>query len=453
MAGMLVEVVDGDASAVLHALRVAVAAGDDAARMGQHGLVALVGVGARVPVDRLAEHRIDGADVVADHDVVAEAVAGQTLAPAVADVVQSRPRVGRGRRLVVVEVAAGVHGDLADREGVDAVEHARDPQRLDEVAALERVGDHRVADRRTVAAGAARDHEVGVVGRDRARDDPRDAADVLEVVVPEPAAPRQQLVRRRVDQGGGVAVLAVDLAARVHHEQLALIVRQHDGVHAEGAVGADATGDVVDEALHDLARGGADRGQGAARNPVDRRELAADVDGGVGRVDRGRLAVRVGGEAEHGRAGDRVDRGDLALGHAVDGVEGPDDEELGPVGRGLDLLHTAAAEGGTEVRVDEAGIEVEREQGRLVVARGVGPPVLDRAGPGAGDVDPVADVLDVGDVTGRDERRVGPGDVVGDPGVPGPRLTCGGRRRHRDRSRGPAQRGGVVRRVHRVDAV
>ncbi len=48
------------------------------------------------PLDGLAGGRVEGADVVADHDVVAEAVAGQALAAAVADVGQAGPRIGRG---------------------------------------------------------------------------------------------------------------------------------------------------------------------------------------------------------------------------------------------------------------------------------------------------------------------------------------------------------------------
>ena len=43
-------------------------------------------------------------------DGVAEAVAGQALAAAVADVVETRPRVRRGGGLHVVEVAAEVDG-------------------------------------------------------------------------------------------------------------------------------------------------------------------------------------------------------------------------------------------------------------------------------------------------------------------------------------------------------
>ena len=70
-----------------------------------------------------------------------------------------------------------------------------------------------------------------------------------------------------VDQAHAVAVLAVDLASGVHDEQLAVIVGQHEGVHAERAVGADATGDVVDEARHDLTGGGVQRGQGTAGAP------------------------------------------------------------------------------------------------------------------------------------------------------------------------------------------
>ena len=80
---------------------------------------------------------------------------------------------------------------------------------------------------------------------------------------------------------------------------------------------------------------------------------------------------------------------------------------------------------GPEVRVDQAGVMLNENRDGLVVGRGVGSSVLD-AREGAGDEDPVADVLEVGDVTGRDQRRVGPRDVVSDPGVSGHRLAAGG---------------------------
>ena len=75
-AGIAVEVVERDAADVLPALGVGVTTGDDATRGDQHGLVALEGVGARVPLQRLAVDRVDRADVVADDDLVAQAVAG-----------------------------------------------------------------------------------------------------------------------------------------------------------------------------------------------------------------------------------------------------------------------------------------------------------------------------------------------------------------------------------------
>ena len=46
-----------------------------------------------VPLQRLAGGRVERADVVAADHLVAEAVAGQALAGAVADVVQAGPRV------------------------------------------------------------------------------------------------------------------------------------------------------------------------------------------------------------------------------------------------------------------------------------------------------------------------------------------------------------------------
>ena len=76
---------------------------------------------------------------------VAEAVAGQALAGAVADVVQAGPRVvGSVGRLDEAEVAAEVDGLLGDGHRVDAVEVAGDPQRLD-VGVLQRRGVERVA--------------------------------------------------------------------------------------------------------------------------------------------------------------------------------------------------------------------------------------------------------------------------------------------------------------------
>ena len=204
----------------------------------------------------LADDRVEGADVVADDDVVAEAVAGQALTTAVADVGQTRPRVGRRSATHVVEVAADVDGRLADRQRVDAVEGPRDPQRLDVVAAVDRVGDGRVADRRAVATGTAGDDEVLVVRGDVTGVDAGDAADELQVVVPQTAAPRQQLVGRGVDQADAVAVLAGDLASGVDDEQLGAVVGQLQRLHGEGAVDADAAGEVVVEARAATCTGG-----------------------------------------------------------------------------------------------------------------------------------------------------------------------------------------------------
>ncbi len=74
------EVVERDAADVLAALGRCVAAGDHAARRDEHGLVALERVRARAPLERLAVDRVDHTDVVADDDVVAEAVAREALA-------------------------------------------------------------------------------------------------------------------------------------------------------------------------------------------------------------------------------------------------------------------------------------------------------------------------------------------------------------------------------------
>ncbi len=84
--------------------------------------------------------------------------------------------------------------------------------------------------------------------------DPGDAADELQVVVPQAGAPRQQLVGLGVDQADAVAVLAGDLAPGVDDEQLGAVVREHQRLHGEGAVDADAAGDVVVEAGDDRAR-------------------------------------------------------------------------------------------------------------------------------------------------------------------------------------------------------
>ncbi len=76
---------------------------------------------------------LSGGDVVAADDLVAEAVAREALAGAVADVVEPGVAgLGRaGRRLDELEVPADVDRVLGDGHRVDAVEVARDPQRLD----------------------------------------------------------------------------------------------------------------------------------------------------------------------------------------------------------------------------------------------------------------------------------------------------------------------------------
>ena len=333
-----VEVVEGDPAGVLAALVHAVAADEQAAGGGLHGLVALEGVRARVPLQRLAVGRVEGADVVAADHRVAEAVAGQALPGAVADVVEAGPGVGRGRRLLEAEVAADVDRPLGDGDRVDAVEVARDPQRLDVVVAGHREGDGGVVDRRAVAAGAAADHEVLVVGGDVAGVDPLDAADELEVVVPQAGAPGQQLVGLGADQADAVAVLVGDLAAGVDHQQLGVVVGELELLDGEHAVDADAAGHVVDEAGDDRAGGAVDGDQADAGGAVDGLELAADVHGGVGGGQGGGLGAGVGGEAGDRGAGGQVERGDLALGDAVDGVEGAGDVQLGAVRRGLDRV-------------------------------------------------------------------------------------------------------------------
>ncbi len=83
-----VEVVERDAPDRAAALRAGVTASEEATRGNQHRLVALERVGAGVEaIPWPCRGWVDGTDVVADHDVVAEAVARQALATAVADVV------------------------------------------------------------------------------------------------------------------------------------------------------------------------------------------------------------------------------------------------------------------------------------------------------------------------------------------------------------------------------
>ena len=142
-----------------------------------------------------------------------------------------------------------------------------------------------------VATVGAGHHEVRVVRRDVAVDDAGDAAGAGQVVVPQPGPPRQQLLGRGVDQADAQPVLAGDLAAGVDDEQLAVVVRQLQLLHAEGAVDADATGDRVDEAGVDRAGRGVGRGQTGHVDAVDLGEPATDVEGGVGRRDGGHLVV------------------------------------------------------------------------------------------------------------------------------------------------------------------
>ena len=80
-------------------------------------------------------------------------------------------------------------------------------------------------------------------------------------VVPQPAAPWQQLLGGGVDDAHAQPVLAGDLPAGVDDEQLGVVVGQLQLRHAELAVDADAAGEVVVEARVDGARGGVHRGQ------------------------------------------------------------------------------------------------------------------------------------------------------------------------------------------------
>ena len=445
-----VEVVEGDPAGVLAALVHAVAADEQAARGGLHGLVALEAVGAGVPLQRLAVGRVERADVVAADHGVAEAVAGQALPGAVADVVEAGPGVRGGGRLLEAEVAADVHRPLGDGHRVDAVEVARDPQRLDVVVAGDREGDGGVVDRRTVAAGAAADHEVLVVGGDVAGVDALDAADELEVVVPQAGAPGQQLVGLGADQADAVAVLVGDLAAGVDDQQLGVVVGELELLDGEQAVDADAAGHVVDEAGDDRAGGAVDRGQAHPGGAVHGLEVAAHVQGGVGGGQGGGLGAGVGGEAGDGGAGGQVERGDLALGDAVDGVEGAGHVQLGAVRRGLHRGHAAAAEGGPERGVDQPGLVVVGGQVALVDRRRVGPGgVLQRA-ERARDEDALAHHLDVPDLAGADPGGVGPWRAGHQARVPGSGLRrVRGRRRHQaggegredDRDRGDDGKG------------
>ena len=198
----------------------------------------------------------------------------------------------------------------------------------------------------SVATRSAAHHEVRVVGRDVAAVDAGDATDAAEVVVPQLAAPGQELLGRRVDDAHAVAVLAVDLPAGVHDEQLALVVGELELRHAELAVDADAAGELVVEGHVDRAGSGVHRGEAGAELAVDPAEPAADVQRRVGGGQRGRLVVGALGEGEGADrcTGREVEAGDLLPGHPADGVEVAGDEQLGAVRRGLDRRDAAAAE-------------------------------------------------------------------------------------------------------------
>jgi hypothetical protein len=103
----------------------------------------------------------------------------------------------------------------------------------------------------------------------------------LEVVLPEPGTPGQQLVGLRTDQPDAVAVLAGDLAAGVDDEQLAVVVRQHQRLNRQRPFHTDAAGDVVLETGDNGTGRRVDRGQAGSGDVVDRGELAPDVHGGV----------------------------------------------------------------------------------------------------------------------------------------------------------------------------
>ena len=229
-----VEVEERDATRADPAHEHRVTTGEQTARGGLHGLVALEGVRDGSPVQRRTRGRVERTEVLAVDDVVAEAVAREPLALAVADVVESRPRLLGGRGLVPVEVATDVDRLLGDGHRVDAVEAAGDPERLDEVASGDRVGDSGVADGRCVTTGAAGHDEVLVVRRDVHGVDAGHTTDAGEVVVPEPRAPREQLLAGRVDDGHGEPVLAGDLATGVQHEELGVVVGELEAAARSG---------------------------------------------------------------------------------------------------------------------------------------------------------------------------------------------------------------------------
>src|SRR4029450_10029157 len=74
---------------------------------------------------------------------------------------------------------------------------------------------------------------VLVVGGDVAGVDPLDAADELEVVVPQPGPPGQQLVGLGADQADAVAVLVGDLAAGVDDQQPTVVVGELELLRGE----------------------------------------------------------------------------------------------------------------------------------------------------------------------------------------------------------------------------
>ena len=76
------------------ALRRGVATGDHARGVASIALLPSNEFEPGVPLEGLAVDRVERTDVVADHDVVAEAVAGEALTSAVADVGRD-PATGR----------------------------------------------------------------------------------------------------------------------------------------------------------------------------------------------------------------------------------------------------------------------------------------------------------------------------------------------------------------------
>ena len=405
----LVEVEEGDPADVVAALGVAVTADEQAARRRLDVLVALVGVRRREPLQRVPVRGVERGEVEALDHPVAQGVRREPLAGAVALVVQARPRVRRADVLAPLEVAADVDPGLGPGGGVDGVEVPGDPDRLRVAVVVEVEDDHRVVDRRPVATGAAGHDELGVVRRDVAAVDPLDAADELQVVLPQRGLPRGQLVGAGVDDRHAVPVLPVDLPAGVDHDQAALVMGELQPLHGQPAVGADAAGDVVDEVRPHRAGLHVQRGQGAARHVADRGEPAAGVDRRVRHRQLEDLAVRVGLPRLDRGARRRVDLGDRPAGHPVDRAEVAGDEQLAAVRRGLDGVDAAVAEHRPEAGVDLAGVPVVRRQPGLVDDRAV--VGLPDRGEVTGDIDAVADDLDVPDLAVGDLGLVGPGRV------------------------------------------